>query len=166
MMSPPSTSGVASMCFTVPQSYSLTMTSCETSTSRRVRYPESAVFRAVSARPLRAPWVDVKYSRTVSPSRKFEVIGVSMISPDGFAMSPRMPASWRICCLLPRAQAANPPARRHARAHGEAVGRDHRDPDHLELPRGTHRPRIFHVDPRRAQGPGGHGPEDCRLRVS
>ena len=37
MISPPSTSGVASIYFTVPQSYSLTMTSCETSTSRRVR---------------------------------------------------------------------------------------------------------------------------------
>ena len=37
MMSPPSTSGVASMYFTVPQSYSLTMTSWATSTSRRVR---------------------------------------------------------------------------------------------------------------------------------
>ena len=39
----------------------------------------------------------------VSPSRKFARIGCSMISPDGFAMRPRMPASWRICCLDPRA---------------------------------------------------------------
>ena len=30
-------------------------------------------------------------------------MGVSMISPDGFAIRPRMPASCRICCLLPRA---------------------------------------------------------------
>jgi hypothetical protein len=30
-------------------------------------------------------------------------MGVSMISPDGFAMRPRMPASWRICCAEPRA---------------------------------------------------------------
>ena len=57
----------------------------------------------MSARPLRAPCVEVKYSSTVSPSRKFDVIGVSMISPDGFAMSPRMPASCRICCFEPRA---------------------------------------------------------------
>src|SRR6266702_493389 len=91
MMSPPSTSGAASMYLTVPQSYSETMTSCDTSTRRRVRYPESAVLSAVSARPLRAPWVEVKYSSTVSPSRKFEVIGVSMISPEGLAMRPRMP---------------------------------------------------------------------------
>ena len=32
------------------------------------------------------------------PSRKFAVIGVSMISPEGLAIRPRMPASWRICC--------------------------------------------------------------------
>ena len=38
-----------------------------------------------------------------SPSRKFDVIGVSMISPDGLAIRPRMPASWRICCFDPRA---------------------------------------------------------------
>jgi len=31
------------------------------------------------------------------------MIGVSMISPDGFAISPRMPASWRICAGEPRA---------------------------------------------------------------
>ena len=37
------------------------------------------------------------------PSRKFDVIGVSMISPDGLAIRPRMPASWRICCFDPRA---------------------------------------------------------------
>jgi hypothetical protein len=39
----------------------------------------------------------------VRPSRKFAVIGVSMISPEGLAMRPRMPASWRICCGEPRA---------------------------------------------------------------
>jgi len=45
----------------------------------------------------------MKYCSTVRPSRKLEVMGVSMISPDGLAIRPRMPASWRICCLLPRA---------------------------------------------------------------
>ena len=39
----------------VPQSSSRTITSWATSTSRRVRYPESAVRSAVSASPLRAP---------------------------------------------------------------------------------------------------------------
>jgi len=36
--------------------------------------PEFAVLSAVSARPLRAPWVELKYSSTVSPSLKFEMI--------------------------------------------------------------------------------------------
>ena len=34
----------------------------------------------------------------------------------------------------PRFQAADPPAGRHARPDGQAVGRDHRDADHVELP--------------------------------
>ena len=103
MISPLSTMARDSMPSSVPQSTSEMMTSWATSTRRRVRYPESAVFSAVSANPFRAPCVEMKYWRTVRPSRKFDVIGVSMISPDGFAISPRMPASWRICCLLPRA---------------------------------------------------------------
>src|SRR4051794_15412516 len=45
----------------------------------------------------------MKYCRTVRPSRKFAVMGVSMISPEGFAIRPRMPASWRICWAEPRA---------------------------------------------------------------
>ena len=67
-----------------------------------MRYPEFAVFKAVSARPFRAPCVEVKYCNTESPSRKLEVMGVSMISPEGLAMRPRMPASWRIWSWLPR----------------------------------------------------------------
>ena len=99
----PSRISGSSMCSVVPQSSSRTMTSCETSTNRRVRYPESAVRRAVSASPLRAPCVEMKYSRTVRPSMKFALIGRSMISPFGLAMSPRMPASWRIWLNDPRA---------------------------------------------------------------
>ncbi len=102
-MSPPSTIAVTTIPSSVPQSSSITMTSCATSTSRRVRYPESAVFSAVSARPLRAPCVEMKYCSTERPSRKFAMIGVSMISPEGFAIRPRMPASCRICCFDPRA---------------------------------------------------------------
>src|SRR4030095_3640666 len=48
---------------------------------RRVRYPASACVAAVSAGPLRAPWVDVKCSSGERPSRKFDLIGLSMISP-------------------------------------------------------------------------------------
>src|SRR5437763_237358 len=87
----------------VPQSSSRMMTSCETSTSRRVRYPESAVRSAVSARPLRAPWVEMKNSSTDRPSRKLALIGRGMISPLGLATRPRMPAICRICIMFPRA---------------------------------------------------------------
>ena len=87
----------------VPQSSWRMITSWETSTRRRVRYPESAVRSAVSARPLRAPWVEMKYSSTVRPSMKLALIGRSMISPFGLAIRPRMPASWRICENEPRA---------------------------------------------------------------
>ena len=58
---------------------------------------------AVSARPLRAPCVEMKYSSTDSPSMKLALIGRAMISPFGSAMSPRMPASWRIWLNDPRA---------------------------------------------------------------
>ena len=56
---------------------------------------------AVSARPLRAPCVERKYSRTVRPSRKFDRIGMSMISPFGSSTSPRMPAIWLIWFMFP-----------------------------------------------------------------
>ena len=62
----------------------------ETPASGNRSLPSSS---AVSARPLRAPCVEMKYCKTVSPSRKFAVMGVSMISPDGLAIRPRMPAS-------------------------------------------------------------------------
>ncbi len=58
---------------------------------------------AVSAIPLRAPCVDMKYSRTVRPSMKFALIGRAMICPFGSAMRPRIPASWRIWLNDPRA---------------------------------------------------------------
>ena len=58
---------------------------------------------AVSARPLRAPCVEMKYSSTDRPSMKLALIGRSMISPFGFAIRPRMPASWRIWLNDPRA---------------------------------------------------------------
>ena len=57
----------------------------------------------MSARPLRAPWVELKYSSTESPSLKLEMIGVSMISPEGLAIRPRMPASCLIWAAEPRA---------------------------------------------------------------
>ena len=58
---------------------------------------------AVSASPLRAPWVEMKYSRTERPSRKEDLIGRGIISPRGLDTRPFMPAIWRICCEFPRA---------------------------------------------------------------
>ena len=52
----------------------------------------------------------MKYSTTLRPSRKFDLIGLSMISPMppvsffcGFAINPRIPASCRIWSRFPRA---------------------------------------------------------------
>ena len=60
-MSPPSTIDETTIDWSVPQSSSTTTESMATSQSLLVKYPELAVFRAVSAKPLRAPWVDIKY---------------------------------------------------------------------------------------------------------
>ena len=57
----------------------------------------------MSARPLRAPWVLMKYSRTVMPSRKLLRTGTSMIRPDGSAIRPRIAPSWPMLPLFPRA---------------------------------------------------------------
>jgi hypothetical protein len=63
---------------------------------------------AVSAKPLRAPWVEMKYSRTVNPSLKLDLMGFSMVSCPvsffwGFCIRPRMPESCLICSREPRA---------------------------------------------------------------
>ena len=74
-----------------------------TSTSLLVKYPELAVFSAVSAKPFLAPWVELKYSNTVNPSLKFEVMGFSIISPDGLAIKPLIPANCFNCASEPLA---------------------------------------------------------------
>ena len=61
---------------------------------------------------------------------------------------------------------ADEPARRHARPDGQALGRDHREPDHLELQGGPDGSRILQLDPRRPQGPRRHRAEDRQLRLS
>ena len=61
---------------------------------------------------------------------------------------------------------ADAPARRHARSDGEALGRDHREPDHLQLQGGPVGSRILQLDPRRPQGPRGHCVEDRELGLS
>ncbi len=87
----------------VPQSWLLTITSWDTSTSLLVKYPESAVLRAVSALPFLAPWVDIKYSNTSRPSLNDALIGNSIILPEGFAISPLIPANCLIWDLDPLA---------------------------------------------------------------
>ena len=61
---------------------------------------------------------------------------------------------------LARADAS---ARRHARPDGQAVGRDHREPDHLELQGRPLGARVLQLDPRRPQGSGRHRAEDREL---
>src|SRR5436309_3160100 len=67
---------------------------------------------------------------------------------------------------LRRSRFAGPdaPARRHARPDGQALGRDHRDADHLELQGRPLGARVLQLDPWRPQGPRGHGVEDRELR--
>ena len=74
-----------------------------TSHNLLVKYPELAVFNAVSAKPFLAPCVELKYSNAVKPSLKFDVIGDSIISPEGLAISPLIPASCFICAAEPLA---------------------------------------------------------------
>ncbi len=45
----------------------------------------------------------MKYCMTDNPSRKFAVMGVSIIDPSGFAIMPRIPDSCLICAGEPRA---------------------------------------------------------------
>ena len=87
----------------VPQSSSVTITSWEISTILLVKYPESAVLKAVSVSPLREPCVEIKYSCTESPSRKLAFIGISMIFPSALDISPRIPPNCLIWFVEPRA---------------------------------------------------------------
>ena len=61
--------------------------------------------------------------------------------------------------------AADSSAGRHARPDGQALGRDHRDAHHHQLPRGAVGAPVLHLDPRRPQGSGGHRAQDGELRV-
>jgi DNA-directed RNA polymerase subunit beta' len=63
----------------------------------------------------------------------------------------------------PRLVQADPPARRHARPDGQPEGRDHRAAREGELHGRPRRDRVLHVDPRRPQGPRGHGAAYRRL---
>ena len=64
------------------------------------------------------------------------------------------------CARFARADA---PACRHARPDGEAVGRDHREPDHLQLQGRSVGARVLQLDARRPQGSRRHRLEDGEL---
>ena len=66
----------------------------------------------------------------------------------------------------PRLGGADQAARRHARPDGQALGRDHRDADHLELQGRPDRARVLQLDARRAQGPRRHRAQDRELGLS
>ena len=66
----------------------------------------------------------------------------------------------------PRLGKADAPARRHARPDDQAVGRDHRDADHLELQGRPVGSRVLQLDPRRPQGSRRHRAEDGELGLS
>ena len=56
--------------------------------------PVALIARQTAEENTRSYRIDgVDLAATESPSRKFAVIGVSMISPEGLAIRPRMPAS-------------------------------------------------------------------------
>ena len=61
---------------------------------------------------------------------------------------------------------ADEAACRHARPDGEAVGRDHREPDHLQLQGRSLGARVLQLDARRPQGSGRHRAEDRELGLS
>ena len=89
--------------FLQSHSFFVTVKSWATSHNLLVKYPELAVFKAVSAKPFLAPCVELKYSKAVNPSLKLDVIGLSIISPDGFAIRPLIPANCFICAADPLA---------------------------------------------------------------
>jgi hypothetical protein len=76
---PESDSFPTTTCPEVPQSCSVTTTSCATEKSFRVRYPARAVLSAMSESPFREPCVVVKYSIGVSPSFDDESTGYSIV---------------------------------------------------------------------------------------
>ena len=61
---------------------------------------------------------------------------------------------------------ADAPARRHARPDGQAVGRDHREPDHRQLQGRPVGAGVLQLHPRRPQGSGRHRVEDRELGLS
>ena len=89
-----------------------------------------------------------------------EMVKMIRTAPPGVPIN----SVWMMSDSVP-AQRANQAARRHARADGKTLRRDHLDPDHLEFQGGLDRARILQLDARRAQGPGRHRTEDREFGV-
>ena len=51
---------------------------------------------------MRAPCVEIKYSKTLKPSLNDGTMGNSMVSPAGFITTPFIPAIWVSWLILPR----------------------------------------------------------------
>ena len=66
----------------------------------------------------------------------------------------------------PRLGGADQAAGRHARPDGQALGRDHREPDHLELQGRPDGARVLQLDARRPQGSGRHRARRPRTRAT
>ena len=66
----------------------------------------------------------------------------------------------------PRLGCPDQAAGRHARPDGQALGRDHRDADHLQLQGGAVGARVLQLDARRPQRPRRHGAQDRQLGLS
>lgn len=69
-----------------------------------MRYPDCAVFRAVSDFPLRHPCVAEKYSSVENHSLRVDLIGSSIVLPVVEATSHFIPAS---CVTFPQFQRAH-----------------------------------------------------------
>jgi len=87
----------------VPQSRSLMITSCADVDEAA---GEVAGIGGLERRIGQALARAVRRNEVLQHGKAFaevEVMGVSMTSPEGLAIKPRMPESWRICCFEPRA---------------------------------------------------------------
>ena len=89
---------------------------------------------------------------------------ISSVKKDENGRDKPVNSIYMMCALrCPRFAGADEAARCDARPDGQAVGRDHREPDHLELQGRPRRARVLQLDARRPQGPRRHGAQDGEL---
>ena len=89
---------------------------------------------------------------------------ISSVQKDKNGREKPINSIWMMSPLRrPWLAGADEAARRHARPDDQAVGRDHRDADHLQLQGGTVGARVLQLDARRPQGSRRHRLEDRQL---